>query len=827
MKTRAATLSHSGVILFLSAFLLAGASAALGDTAPTIISQPDTAVLAGASDSGSFTAAAAGSPAPSVQWQYATDRRGPWTNIPGATSTTLNFRALPTLGSMFSLGNAFRAVFTNVAGTEVTRPAKLVWRAEWMHNLGSDIADVALNHLTIPGTHDMGTYGITDDSDDSADGQASNIGCSIDHDACLRFARAQHPSRNASAELDEGVRYFDLRVCGHSTLGYVTCHGLNAAPLDEILSQTRQWIDNHPYEVVILDLNHHFELDVDAEAAVIEQAFALRGGGSLLIPPQYCTSGDKTSGTCADLLTLGSIAAQSLGRVIVNFENDDAASSDNRQPLFGADFYDRHPLFWGRAEAQPSSFFRNHQSCTQSGAVLSCFGNDSDEGIVLDRVKDGVVHLLFSRLFQVQFLQTTPDVSYIASNFGSSLFQMAHLSNPLIGPALFGCDGSNSDCVSSEFRPENLNVLPINFYNDADYVVSHSIPFFTAEACRTGSGPCSLTPAEIATIECVGGNCYYFDPVRFDYVREIIRFDEYARTAPVVELRASVAPAATGWFNAAVLGGAGSPLRLNAKGSDYHYATGLTNFQYQDNSGAIIPLTQATSSPSVNTEIVLADGYHSLTYSATDGANQGVFGTGNSGTGPGSTAQPATFNVDTFPPTITCPSAQLILHQPNAAVAATVSDATSGPASASVAGATSTNLLGTFSIPLTASDVAGNSASTACSYTVSYGIALLYDSGKRYPATSLPIRISLLDYFGKNFSDKATRVTAVSVTNVNTGATFTPVATSNANARFTFIASPKGYLYALSLKGYTSGSYTLDFTAAGDPVVHHAPFLVR
>jgi hypothetical protein len=830
---------------------------ALADSPPTVMSQPETVMLAGSSDSGSFTATADGFPLPTVQWQYSTDRRGPWTNISGATSTTLNLTPVPYPNYIFSLGNAFRAVFTNAAGTAVSRPAKLVWRTEWMRDLGSDIAGVPLNQLTIPGTHDMGTYGITNDSDDSRDGQASNTGCSIDHDACLRWAEAQNPSKNAGAELDQGIRYFDLRVCGHSGGIFVTCHGLNAARLDEILNQTREWINSHPYDVVFLDFNHHFELDVEAEAAQIEQAFALPDGGSLLIPPQYCTPGDNASGTCADSLSLGSIEARNLGRVIVNFENDDAANSQvylpsvlgscpdgllgpdsfgrcyfYRQPLFGLDFYNNHPLFWGRAAAQPTSFSFSGESCTTGGAVLSCFGNDSDASTVLNRITHGLTNIGDSHRFYVQFLQTTPDSGYIASNFGSSLDQMAHASNPIIGPALFGCDSSNPNCFFSEARPENLNILPINFYNDIDYKIFHSISPETADACTGGSSSCPLTTPEVQTIECfdAGGFaiCTYYDPVHFDYVEEVIRFDEYARTAPVVRMTAPISPAATGWFNAAVLGGQGKKLELNANANDYRYPTGISRFEYQDNFGSVVPLTPGTNAPFVNGHIDLSDGYHLLTYSAADGATFGHNGYGNSGGGPGSTGQPVSFNVDTVPPTITCQTPVFILHQPAATVGATVTDATSGPLVSSLSAAVSTNAVGTFSVSFTAYDVAGNSTTGSCSYTVTYGIALLYDPRMLWTSgNTVPIRISLVDYFGNNLSAKSIPVSSVTVTNTGTNAVVAPTASGNANANFLFTASPKGYVYTLATRGYASGSYTLDFMAAGDPVMHHGPFLIR
>ncbi|SRR6266567_6820575 len=43
-----------------------------------------------------------------------------------------------------------------------------------------------------------------------------------------------------------------------------------------------------------------------------------------MIPPQYCTPGNPTTGTCARSLTLNRIAADGLRSVIVNFENDGA-----------------------------------------------------------------------------------------------------------------------------------------------------------------------------------------------------------------------------------------------------------------------------------------------------------------------------------------------------------------------------------------------------------------------------------------------------------------------------------------------------------------------
>ena len=83
-----------------------------------VTTQPaDLAVIAGAT--ASFSAAASGTPSPSVQWQSSLDG-SLWTNIPGATYTDYTFTAQ--LGDNAIL---YRAVFSNSAGTVTTNAARL------------------------------------------------------------------------------------------------------------------------------------------------------------------------------------------------------------------------------------------------------------------------------------------------------------------------------------------------------------------------------------------------------------------------------------------------------------------------------------------------------------------------------------------------------------------------------------------------------------------------------------------------------------------------------------------------------------------------------
>jgi hypothetical protein len=93
-------------------------------TASIIINQPagiatnptDQSVCDGGT--ATFTASANGVPTPTVQWQVSTG--GPFTDIPGATSTTLMFTA-----TAADNGKQYRAVFTNSSGTATSTAATL------------------------------------------------------------------------------------------------------------------------------------------------------------------------------------------------------------------------------------------------------------------------------------------------------------------------------------------------------------------------------------------------------------------------------------------------------------------------------------------------------------------------------------------------------------------------------------------------------------------------------------------------------------------------------------------------------------------------------
>jgi hypothetical protein len=726
-----------------------GSASASPTVAPAITAQPDMALVAAAGEGAQFSAAASGTPAPTVQWQVASDRNGPWSNVTGNDSE--NTTTLVLEASSSNLGDAYRAVFTNAGGTAISRPAKLVSREDWMHDLGSDIEDVPLSELTIPGAHDMGTYGISQNSNDSLDGQLPGIACEISQSVCVSYARAQDPSNSAAEDLTYGIRYFDLRVCGTPGndidipanwpyFSLTTCHGLEGAPLSSILADTRAFALAHRNEVVILDFNHEFQLDLDSLASQIYSAFALPSGGSLMIPPQYCVPGNIDSGECAGQLTLHEIWQQHLGNVIVNLENDGAPGSTqttaipnypvqydtfNIQPVPDYSFYDRWPLLWGRLDVAPNTM----EYCTESSATTSCFGNNSDVQSVRARVMNTLdTRTTFSdtrRLF-IQFLQTTPDTDFILGNLDRSLFDMAYSpdigSNPIIGPDIFDC-GFGADTCFAEDRPENVNIVAINFYDRTDYNVDHTMTTAEIDGCILNDGTCDLSVTQQGTMSCdLLLDCVYTDPVHFDFVDAVLRFDEYARTPPVVSATPALSPAATGWYNAATLGGQGKTLAVNVNASDYYYPVGVTALSCLDNGNplAIAPNTPSPT-PTAHGAASLGDGTHQLNCQGTDAANQGFNQQGNTGAGPGSQASPL-IQIDTQPPTVAyAGNTGTYGILASVAITCTATDSLSGIASSSCPAASGAGWsfgAGQHTLTASATDKAGNSAGATTTFTI-------------------------------------------------------------------------------------------------------------
>ena len=112
--TNEITVNWNSALSWVASFVADQGAGAPVQVAPAITQQP-VSVTAALGSTASFTAAASGTPVPTVQWQV--QQAGPWQDVVGATSTTLDV--------VVAANARYRAVFTNAAGSATTQVATL------------------------------------------------------------------------------------------------------------------------------------------------------------------------------------------------------------------------------------------------------------------------------------------------------------------------------------------------------------------------------------------------------------------------------------------------------------------------------------------------------------------------------------------------------------------------------------------------------------------------------------------------------------------------------------------------------------------------------
>jgi hypothetical protein len=124
------------------------------------------------------------------------------------------------------------------------------------------------------------------------------------------------------------------------------------------------------------------------------------------------------------------------------------------------------------------------------------------------------------------------------------------------------------------------------------------------------------------------------------------------------------------------------------------------------------------------------------------------------------------------------------------------------------------------------------STSEVLTQNVTYNICLLYDPTKsKNSGAAFPIKLQLCDVGGRDLSSLGIVLHAAGIKTVS-DVTGTAEAEGNANPDNDFrfdssLGSAGGYIFSLSTKGLTSGTYNLRFTGTGDPVIHSVEFRVR
>lgn len=116
---------------------------------------------------------------------------------------------------------------------------------------------------------------------------------------------------------------------------------------------------------------------------------------------------------------------------------------------------------------------------------------------------------------------------------------------------------------------------------------------------------------------------------------------------------------------------------------------------------------------------------------------------------------------------------------------------------------------------------------------VTYAVCAQYNQTQgNQRGSTIPIKIQLCDVNGTNVSSSSVTVHAESIVRLPDGTPQPPQAAGNSNPNNDFqyqsmLGMTSGYSYNLSTKGLASGTYTLQFSASGDPLPHTVLFTVR
>jgi len=135
----------------------------------------------------------------------------------------------------------------------------------WMTDLPKKLSHVPLNRLTLPGSHDSGSYWF-DKSHPVAPDQPSfvrTLGIFLKPLAAKILGNWALTQRlNVGEQLHAGVRYLDIRTAYLKDQDdFFIVHGLYGHRLEDIFNQIMKFIRSHSKEVVVLHFQYCWDMD--------------------------------------------------------------------------------------------------------------------------------------------------------------------------------------------------------------------------------------------------------------------------------------------------------------------------------------------------------------------------------------------------------------------------------------------------------------------------------------------------------------------------------------------------------------------------------------
>ena len=178
--------------------------------------------------------------------------------------------------------------------------------SKWMANVPMEKQLCPINQLTIPGSHNSGSFWF-DTSMELAPDRPKIVSSISDNVGFLgntlksfvnKWALTQ--SWNINQQLCGGIRYFDFRVAYRKASDeFRFVHGLYGNAVDEILEEIKTFLKENPKEIVWLDFNHLYDMMEEEHirlATLVNQCF-----GNMLHSPRP----DRSIASLQDLWLAG------------------------------------------------------------------------------------------------------------------------------------------------------------------------------------------------------------------------------------------------------------------------------------------------------------------------------------------------------------------------------------------------------------------------------------------------------------------------------------------------------------------------------------------
>ncbi|XP_054163437.1 PI-PLC X domain-containing protein 3-like [Oppia nitens] len=150
----------------------------------------------------------------------------------------------------------------------------------WMTNISTKLQDIAIWKLTIPGSHDSGSYGLDIDlgiSPDRPDLENSfwvNLCKCFSLPTIHRWTKTQ--TLDVTNQLLAGIRYIDLRIASKvDDNNYYFCHGLYGPQVDNILQEINAFLEMNPQEIVFIDFQHFYKLSDEDHKQLIGKIMSI------------------------------------------------------------------------------------------------------------------------------------------------------------------------------------------------------------------------------------------------------------------------------------------------------------------------------------------------------------------------------------------------------------------------------------------------------------------------------------------------------------------------------------------------------------------------